>query len=90
MRASTLTICFALLCMGAAPGAAEPARPAPAAHQQAAPARRSATPDELERYAQRERSAKTQAKFQGGRGYYFEASTVIIILLVVILVIILI
>jgi hypothetical protein len=90
MRASTLSICFALLCLLSPPVAADPpARSDAVVQKQAPPVRRAANADELARYAQREKAATKQAKFEGGRGYYIEASTVIIILLVVILVIIL-
>src|SRR5262245_62359277 len=90
MRASTLSICFALLCLVSAPVAADPpVRTDAVTQKHAAPVRRAANADELARYAKREQAATKQAKFEGGRGYYIEASTVIIILLVVIRVIIL-
>jgi hypothetical protein len=84
---SKLTVCFATLCMLAAPAAATPEAPAPAQVDKA-PARRAASSDELQQYAMREQAAQKLEKFEGGRGRGAETGTIIIILLVVIIVLI--
>jgi hypothetical protein len=94
MRTSKLALCFVMLCALAAPAAAAPAVAAPAqpghvTRTDQAPARAPASAGELDRYAQRERAAEQQQRFEGGRGRQIEATTLIIILLVVILVVIL-
>ena len=94
MRTSKLALCLAMLCALAAPAVsapvAAPAEPERVTHTDRAPARTPATAGELDEYAQRERTAEQQKKFEGGRGRGVEATTVIIVLLVVILVLILI
>jgi hypothetical protein len=87
MRTSKLTLCFAMLCVLAAPAAATPAEPERVTQTDQASARAPASAGELDQYAQRERGAEQLQKFEGGRGRYIEATTLVIVLLVVILVI---
>jgi hypothetical protein len=59
--------------------------PAPAAEQAASePARRPASPEEMERYAAREQQSSGLEKFEGGR---IDTTTIVIILLLVIVII---
>lgn len=87
MRATTLVVCFAILCSLAAPAAAEPQeRDRTAEHTTT---RKPASANELADYAQRERAAKQQRAWKGGRGGQIEVTTLILILLLVILIVIL-
>jgi hypothetical protein len=87
---SKLTVCFATLCMLAAPAAATPSQAPPVVEKAGdnAPTKRAASGDELQQYAAREELAKKLEKFEGGRGRGAETGTIIIILLVVIIVLI--
>jgi hypothetical protein len=88
MRATTLTVCFALLCSLAAPALAAPGEPDRTAEHSTTPARKAASKAELDRYAQREQASDKQQKFEGGRGQYIEVTTLLIIVLVVLLIVI--
>lgn len=79
-----LAVCFATLCMLATPVLATPTSP-PAAVEKV-PVKKSATSDELQQYAQRERAAEKLEKFEGGRIRNSELVTVILILVIVVLV----
>jgi len=80
---SKLTVCFATLCMLASPAGATPQSDRQV-EVQAGPTPASA--DELAGYAQRERTAQKQEKFEGGRVHNDTLITVILILVIVILV----
>jgi hypothetical protein len=88
MQGTIRNVCFATLCLLGSPAVAAPATPDRMAQTEPGQAHKPASTDELDRYAQRERSAEKLEKFEGGRGRYIEASTLIIVLLVVILVMI--
>lgn len=87
MRTSKLTLCFATLCMLASPVMAAPSEPERPAAVQDTPARRTATADELDQYAQREQQAQKLEEFKGGRGGTIELTTLLIIVLIVLLVV---
>jgi len=86
MRATTLTVCFAMLCALAAPAAAEPQERD--ATTELSGTRKPASPDELAGYAQRERAAQKQLAFKGGRGGSIEIETLLLVVLIVLLVVI--
>lgn len=86
MRTSKLTLCFATLCLLASPVMASP-EPDRAAQLDPSPARKPASPEELERYAQREQAAEKLEQFKGGRGGAIELTTLLIIVLIVLLVV---
>jgi hypothetical protein len=86
---SKLTVCFAALCMLAAPALGSPIRPH-SAEVQPAPTRKPASPEELEQYKMRERLAEKLEKFEGGRGRGMATGTLIVILLVVIIILLII
>jgi Flp pilus assembly protein TadB len=93
MRLTRTALFLAALFLVATPVAsATPAEPAgeqvPA--QTARGERRPATPDELERYAEREQKNAELEEFEGGRrgGSAIPVTTVIVVLLIVILVVI--
>ena len=83
MRTITFAACFAAVCSLAAPAGAapEPDRQVQV-HVNPTPA----SADELAGYAQRERTADKQQKFEGGRVHNDTLITVILVLVIVILV----
>jgi len=83
MRTTTLAACFAVLCSLASPAGAAP-EPDRQVQVEAKPTPASA--DELARYAERERTADKQQKFQGGHVHNDTLITVILVLVIVILV----
>ena len=83
MRTTTFAACFAVLSSFAAPAGAAP-EPDRQVQVQAKPTPASA--DELARYAQRERTASKQEKFEGGRMHDDTLVTIILVLVIVILV----
>lgn len=86
MRLTRSALCSVALCLATA----SPVAAAPEPSAEVVPGRRPATPEELERYAEREQQDRPLEDFQGGRrGGGIEATTIVIVLLVVILVLIL-
>ena len=83
MRTTTFAACFAVLCSLAAPAGAAP-EPDRQVQVQAKPT--PANAEELAGYAQRERVADKQAKFEGGHIHNDTLITVILVLVIVILV----
>jgi flagellar basal body-associated protein FliL len=83
MRTTTFAACFAVMCSLASPAAAEPERDRQV-QVQVKPT--PASSDELARYAERERAAEKQEKFEGGRMHNDTLITVILVLVIVILV----
>lgn len=83
MRTIIIAACFAALCsLGSPAGAA----PEPDRQVQVQQGPTPASADELAGYAQRERAAEKQAKFEGGRVHNDTLITVILVLVIVILV----
>ncbi|HEX5064255.1 MAG TPA: hypothetical protein VFV99_33000 [Kofleriaceae bacterium] len=84
---SKLAICLVTLCMLGSPVLATPTPTdeAPAVVEKS-PAKKAASSDELQQYAQREHAAEKLAKFEGGRGGNDTLVTVILVLVIVILV----
>jgi hypothetical protein len=80
---TTLAACFAVVCSLASPAGATP-EPDRQVQVQVKPTPASA--DELARYAQRERTAQKQERFEGGRFRNDTLITVILVLVIVILV----
>ena len=83
MRTTTFAACFAVLCSLSSPAGAAP-EPDRQAQVQVKPS--PASSDELARYAQRERTADKQEKFEGGRMHDDTLVTIILVLVIVILV----
>lgn len=83
MRTNTFAACFAVLCSLASPAGASP-EPDRQVQVQVKPT--PASPEELARYEQRERTAEKQQKFEGGRVHNDTLITVILVLVIVILV----
>jgi hypothetical protein len=83
MRTTTLAACFAVLSSLASPAGAAPE---PDRQVQVERKPTAATADELAGYAQRERSAEKQEKFEGGRVHNDTLITVILVLVIVILI----
>jgi len=83
MRTTTFAACFAVVCSLASPAAAAP-EPDQQVQVQVKPT--PASTNELARYAERERTAEKQQKFEGGRFRNDTLITVILVLVIVILV----
>jgi hypothetical protein len=81
-----LSLAFVVGCGTAARRPAAQQAPAASAVAAAPPARRPATPEELERYAEREQQSAGLEKFEGGR---IDTGTIVIVLLLVIIIILL-
>jgi hypothetical protein len=62
------------------------ATPEPARQVQVEPGRQPASPAELESYAERERTAQAQEKFEGGRVRHSDLITIVLLLVIVVLV----
>jgi hypothetical protein len=85
LRTSTLAACFVTLCAIAAPVHADP-QPNPVVHREPGPKRQAASPEQLERYAERESQAREQQRFEGGHMRNGDLVTIILVLVIVILV----
>jgi len=84
---TTIIPWFVIVCALASPAGAAPKRDSQQVEQVAAKSQpKPLSSEELDRYEQRERSAKKQKQFEGGRMRNSDLITIILVLVIVILV----